>query len=111
MAFDFDKCSKHKYEPCPENLCQECEKQQILVKKFQTHKHTFTCKKKKKMITVRENEGHGRLDGKIEGQKITNHVGCRFNFPQFPLNRTKVYTWYSQKPRYRGSPSKKRRSQ
>ena len=45
--------------------------------------------KKKKTLTVRENEGHGRLDGKIEGPKISNYVGCRFNFPQFPLNRTR----------------------
>jgi hypothetical protein len=37
---------------------------------------------------VRKNEGHGRLDGQTEGPKISNYMECRFNFPQFPLNRT-----------------------
>ena len=56
---------------------------------IQTHKHTFTCQKKNKIFTVRQNEGHGKNDGKFEGPKITNYVQCRFNFPQFPLNKTR----------------------
>ena len=43
-----------------------------------------------KFITVRKNEGHGLLDGKIEGPKISDYVECRFNFPQFPMNRTRL---------------------
>ena len=28
------------------------------------------------------------MDGKIKGPRIDNYVHCRFNFPQFPLNKT-----------------------
>ena len=56
--------------------------------KFQTHKHTFTCKNKNKRITIKSTEGHGRYDGKAIGLKISEVVQCRFNFPQFPLHKT-----------------------
>jgi hypothetical protein len=59
-----------------------------LVIDFQTHKHTFSCQKKNKVFTVGKEEGHGKNDGKIVKPKITNYVHCRFNFPQFPLNKT-----------------------
>jgi hypothetical protein len=58
-----------------------------LVEDFQTHKHTFTCQKKNKVINIQKNEGHGRNDGKQEGIHISNYVHCRFNFPQFPMNK------------------------
>ena len=88
--------SKHDFEKCPDhsismpNSCKDCEAQNKRIKDFQVHNHTFTCKKRKKFITVRKNEGHGRLDGKIEGPKISDYVECRFNFPQFPMNRTRL---------------------
>ena len=72
---------------------EECDKCNILkdkVKKYQTHRHTFTCAKKRKTLTIKENEGHGRLDGCVKGPELTNISVCRFRFPQFPLNETKV---------------------
>ena len=86
---DFEKCPTHIYGNLSD-MCAECEFQKNLVRKFQIHNHTFTCKKKKKTITVRKLEGHGRLDGKIEGQQISGYFECRFNFPQFPMNRTRL---------------------
>ena len=85
---NFEECDNHKSSAISIENCQECEKQKMLIKTFQTHNHTFTCKKKRNVIPVRKNEGHGRLDGKIEGENISNYSGCRFNFPQFPLNKT-----------------------
>ena len=70
--------------------CEKCKKQKGFVNKFQNHYHTFTCKKKRKTIIIRKSEGHGRLDGKIEGPKIANYTECRFSFPQFPINRTQL---------------------
>ena len=84
---DFDECSKHKILEEEEN-CQKCMDLKKLVTNFQTHKHTFTCQKKNKLLTVKKNEGHGRNDGIMEGPKISNYVHCRFNFPQFPMNKT-----------------------
>ena len=87
--FDFEKCAEHNFYDVLLNSCEQCEVQKKLIKDFQIHNHTFTCKKKRKTITVRRNEGHGRLDGIVEAQKIPDYVECRFNFPQFPLNRTR----------------------
>jgi hypothetical protein len=85
---DFDKCPVHKIINVSNSDCEKCAACKMLVKDFQTHNHTFTCKKKRKTITVKKHEGHGRLDGKSEGPKIANYIECRFKFPQFPLNRT-----------------------
>ena len=85
---DFDECSLHKVELQPDQDCEKCSNFQKLVKDFQTHKHTFSCQKKNKLINIKKEEGHGRYDGHIEGPKISNYVHCRFNFPQFPMNRT-----------------------
>ena len=43
-----------------------------------------------KTITIKENEGHGRLDGKVKGLELTNISVCRFRFPKFPLDETKL---------------------
>ena len=53
-----------------------------MVEDFQTHKHT--CEKKNKRVSIRSREGHGKL----EGNKISQVVQFRFNFPQFPLHKT-----------------------
>ena len=87
-AHNFDKCPIHKTLNVDANSCQKCADYRALVQKFQTHSHTFTCKKKRKTITIKKLEGHGRLDGETEGPVIANFTECRFNFPQFPLNRT-----------------------
>ena len=70
--------------------CEKCEEQKKLIGDFQLHHHTFTCRKKKKGITVKKDEGHGRFDGEIEGPEIYDSTDCRFNFPQFPMNKTKL---------------------
>ena len=45
---------------------------------------------KSNAITIKENEGHGRLDGEIKGPLLQNISICRFRFPKFPLDETKV---------------------
>jgi hypothetical protein len=85
---NFDACTEHKsiFEDVED--CDKCVYLQKLIDDFQTHRHTFTCQKKNKVINISEDEGHGRMDGKIKGPRIDNYVHCRFNFPQFPLNKT-----------------------
>ena len=59
------------------------------VMKYQTHKHTFTCTKKKKnsYFIVREDEGFGKDDGKMKGSSLKTPK-CRFHFPRFPMRST-----------------------
>ena len=86
-------CEKHaatKKELSETINCQECIQLKEKVKKYQSHKHTFTCAKKVKSITIRGNEGFGRLDGIKNGQALSNITVCRFKFPKFPLNETKL---------------------
>ena len=85
---DFLECSDHEIPKVFNNECQDCKILKQLVKDFQTHKHTFTCQKKNRIINIKKNEGHGRHDGVKEGPKISNYVHCRFNFPRFPMNKT-----------------------
>ena len=40
--------------------CDDCKELKGLVDKFQCHRHTFTCKKKGKIIKILPGEGHGR---------------------------------------------------
>ena len=35
------------------------------------------------------NLGHEKYDNIRRGHKISNYVHCRFNFPQFPMNKTR----------------------
>ena len=58
---DTIRCNEH--ESKTDNIpgCEACQILRDKVIKYQTHRHTFTCAKKKKTITIRENEGHGRL--------------------------------------------------
>ena len=80
------KCEKDHGE---KQDCEECERLIDKVKKYQSHSHTFTCAKKKKIMTIKENEGHGRLDGLVKGPSLSNIQICRFRFPKFPLDETK----------------------
>ena len=77
---NFEQCKGH-VKPVPDDNCSECQKLNKMAQDFQTHKHTFTCEKKKKRITIKSSEGHGRFDGKSKGHKISQAVLCRFNFP------------------------------
>ena len=84
---NFEQCKDH-MNPVPDDNCNECQKLIKMATDFQTHKHTFTCEKKKKRITIKSSEGHGRFDAISRGHKISQAVLCRFNFPQFPLHKT-----------------------
>ena len=59
------------------------------ISKYQTHKHTFTCTKGRKMkyIIVKETEGFGQFDGKMKGP-VLKTPKCRFHFPRFPIRKT-----------------------
>ena len=70
--------------------CDQCKELKEKVSKYQTHNHTFTCAKKGKVITVKEHEGHGILDGRIKGPELEKIQVCRFKFPKFPLDETKL---------------------
>ena len=41
-------------------------------------------------MTIKESEGFGRLDGCIKGQALSNISICRFKFPRFPLDETRL---------------------
>ena len=85
---NFVECSKHIIPDIDISNCQKCIYLRESAKKFQTHNHTFTCRKKRKTLTIKSNEGHGRNDGKVEANTISDYIECRFGYPKFPLNRT-----------------------
>ena len=91
------KCEKHEGVLEKEKLiCDNCNKLQEKVRHFQTHRHTFSCEKKKKFVTIKEQEGFGRLDGKLKGPVLRNVPICRYNFPKFPMNETILVLQASQ---------------
>lgn len=60
------------------------------VTKFQCHKHTFSCEKNRKgSICIKRGEGHGRMDGIIDGEELIIPV-CRHSFPKFPVLQTTI---------------------
>jgi hypothetical protein len=65
-------------------------------KKFQTHSHTFTCTKKSKTITIGAKEGHGKYDGIKCGPDLINIPLCRFNFPKYPMDETRLISGMSK---------------
>ena len=84
-------CEEHENLSIEEKMnCSQCVELRGKVSKYQNHMHTFTCAKKKKTITIKSNEGHGRLDGVINGPELTNIPVCRFKFPKFPMDETKL---------------------
>ena len=83
-------CIEHERSGKEELSCKECKKLREKVDKYQSHNHTFTCAKKRKTMTIGESEGHGRLDGVIRGTELSNISVCRFRFPKFPLDETKL---------------------
>ena len=69
------KCKKH-INSEKSSECNECKDLVEKVNKYQSHNHTFTCAKKKKTITIKETEGHGRLDGFVKGVELKNIPVC-----------------------------------
>ena len=59
------------------------------VRRYQSHAHTFTCRKKSRKIKIQRNEGHGRYDGVREGPELILD-SCRFKFPKFPMRNTMI---------------------
>jgi len=41
-------------------------------------------------MIIKESEGHGRLDGFKKGPKLVHIQVCRFKFPRFPMDETKL---------------------
>ena len=74
------------HSKCEKN-CLNCAHTRQSVEKYQKHKHTFTCKKKNRIITILPREGHGSRDGQLEGAELKLPV-CRFGVPFFPMNKT-----------------------
>ena len=70
--------------------CHQCASLRSKALRYQTHNHTFTCAKKGKTITIKENEGHGKNDGRMKGQELRDIPLCRFNIPKFPMDRTRL---------------------
>ena len=90
-SVDHMKCSFHDSHAEENNQdCEECEILKEKCEKFQTHNHTFTCAKKNKTITIGTNEGHGRFDGVKLGPELRNIPLCRFSFPKYPMEKTKL---------------------
>ena len=75
--------------------CVECNEGKKLVEKYQSHKHTFSCHKKGKIIRIPGTEGHGRLDYKIQGQDLQIDV-CRLRHPKFPIDETEFVFGFPQ---------------
>ena len=79
------RCSKH--SNVEEISCEDCASLLELVKTFQTHHCTFSCKKKKKYIHILPGQGLGINEP--DSIEIITHV-CRFKFPRFPIDRNIV---------------------
>ena len=78
---------------CPEHIsvedvsCEDCEKMVDLVKTFQVHKCTSSCRKKKKYIHILPGQGLGISEQ--ESIEIITSV-CRYRFPKFPIDKNIV---------------------
>jgi hypothetical protein len=87
-SIDDAKCRVHRQTNiCPEDSCSDCQLIKERVEMFNTHGCTFSCKKKKRTLIIRENEGHGRLAGKLTGESILS-IFCRYNYPHNPIDET-----------------------
>ena len=78
-------CPAHSIEES-EGECEDCNVLQEYVRTFQTHSCTFTCRKKKKIMTISGEEGLGKND-KCPSIDLIIPV-CRFKFPRFPIDKT-----------------------
>merc|ERR1711923_596413 len=76
-------CEKHEVNDV---TCEDCLRLKQLVDHYQTHSHRQTCLKKKKIMRIGPQEGHGHLDGKKESEELIIRT-CRFNFPKNPMDK------------------------
>ena len=83
-SVDDAACSVHEK---PVETCNNCREVQKIVSTFQHHKHKPSCLKKKKIVTIAKDEGHGRLDGEATGEELLVPL-CRYNFPKNPSDET-----------------------
>ena len=58
--YQFEECTMHREELQVGLECEKCKDFKRLVKDFQTHKHTFSCQKKNKVINIKK-----AMDGKM----------------------------------------------
>ena len=70
--------------------CKECLAGKNLVEKYQSHKHTFSCNKKGRIVRILATEGHGRLDGHKQGDELQVQV-CRLRHPKYPVDKTVLW--------------------
>ena len=89
-------CKEHANQVSFSKDCENCRHLQEKVQKYQLHRHSFTCAKKRKTITIHEKEGHGRFDGFKKGAKLSNIPVCRFGFPKFPSDETMIVSGLSK---------------
>ena len=84
-------CEFHERNSVDErSVCKDCEYFREMVSKYQKHKHTSTCSKKKKNITIKSNEGHGIDFGPVSKIELQNIPICRFQYPRFPMDETRL---------------------
>ena len=81
LDMNCDSCAEYNED------CENCIEGKKLVEKYQIHRHTFSCRKKGRVCRIRENEGHGRLDNKVEGEHLLTPV-CRLRHPKYPIDKT-----------------------
>ncbi len=68
--------------------CEKCNEIEKRVMEFNTHRCRVSCHKKRKTITIKSSEGHGKHTR--NEQEIPNFPICRYNFPQFPMPETSL---------------------
>ena len=83
-SIDEASCPSH---TVPVKTCSKCTEVQSVVSSCQTHRHKFSCLKKKKYLRIEKNEGHGRLDKKITDEELMVPL-CRYSFPKNPSDET-----------------------
>ena len=85
------KCHEHTYTSSENDFlkCEKCQTIRERVESYNKHSCSFTCHKKKKIIRINKNEGHGRLDNtdQVEGGEM-EIPSCRFGIPFFPMDVT-----------------------
>ena len=85
-------CEYHDQSSADCELCLSIEED---VGKYQIHRHSFTCYKKKKRIVITEDQGHGKDDGKKKGVAI-ELKSCRFNFPKNPCDKNEFLVGFPE---------------
>ena len=80
------RCNEHKYEDI--SNCSKCTELKQLVNNFQTHKCTFSCQKKKRILKVHANEGLGRDQNEPSDEFVVKL--CRYKFPRYPLDKLEI---------------------